>query len=52
MGTRPVSLGNIDFNFRLKGLQFLLSGCKNWITQQTSEIENEIKGTGTKDVEF
>ena len=52
MGTRPVSLGNIDFNFRFKGLQFLLSGCKNWITQQTSEIENEIKGTGTKDVEF
>ena len=52
MGTRPVSLGNIDFNFRFKGLQFLLSGCKNWITNKLAKLRMKLKERVLKMLSF
>ena len=43
VGTRPVSLENIDLDFWLKGPQFLLSDCKDWPSQTFLLSEKEAK---------
>ena len=43
VGTRPVSLENIDLDFWLKGPQFLLSDCKDWPSQTFLVSEKEAK---------
>ena len=43
VGTRPVSLEYIDFDFWLKGPQFLLGNCKDWPIQTFLLSEKETK---------
>ena len=43
VGTRPVSLENIDLDFWLNGPQFLLSDCKDWPSQTFLLSEKEAK---------
>ena len=41
VGTRPVSLEDIDLDFWLKGPQFLLGDCKEWPSQTFLLSEKE-----------
>ena len=43
VGTHPASLENINLDFWLKGLQFLLSDCKDWPSQTFLLSEKEAK---------
>ena len=43
VGTRPVSLENIDLDFWLKGQQFLLGDSKDWPNQTFLLSEKEMK---------
>ena len=51
VGTHPASLENINLDFWLKGLQFLLSDCKDWpsqtflLSEKEAKLENQVVKT-------